>query len=273
VRNSFQLECSDLTSTFQDAIRVTEAPGGESSAKTKEFAPSSLFGGQLVAQALQASLGTVPAKHLPVSLHASFLSAGVAGRDVNIRIERVRDGRRSSNRTCVISQDGNALARVAIGFVDVECKSDRGSLRRHLPARSDRGEFRNPFQTSWNFDFLEFRKPYDYQRGDGLHPFWVRSRDPLDEEPSWPAQAFVSDLAVVTKALDQEEEASTLPVSFDQTLWFHKPSNADEWHYLDVERVARRGDTATVKSHLFDSSGDLVASSVQTVLLLNGERG
>ncbi|MEM6828528.1 MAG: acyl-CoA thioesterase domain-containing protein, partial [Pseudomonadota bacterium] len=57
-----------------------------------------VFGGQVLAQALQAAQASVPeAKHAH-SLHAYFLRGGVEGPPIEYRIERDFDGRSFANR-------------------------------------------------------------------------------------------------------------------------------------------------------------------------------
>ncbi|MEO1222359.1 MAG: acyl-CoA thioesterase domain-containing protein, partial [Pseudomonadota bacterium] len=70
-----------------------------------------VFGGQVIAQALQAAQASVPEAKAAHSLHAYFLRGGREGVPIEYRIERDFDGRSFSNRRVVASQeneDGSA---------------------------------------------------------------------------------------------------------------------------------------------------------------------
>ena len=231
---------SETINSLQNDLQVELRSDDAAYADTRAFAHSLVFGGQLVAQGLQSCLMTVPKDRSPVSLRASFLAGGVPGVGVLVQVERLRDGQLTSRRRCSVSQEGVDLALISVDFIDIADDFVVRSDNWPLPKMSDRGEFRSPFQTLWNFDVLEFRKSSDFQSGDGLHPFWVRSRELVSEEFSLGAQAFFSDLAAIAAALDPGEEDSTLPISFDQSIWFHAASNAHEWHYLEANRVSLR---------------------------------
>ena len=65
-----------------------------------------VFGGQVLAQALQAAQATVSDGKAAHSLHAYFLRGGREGAGIEYRIERDFDGRSFANRRVVASQEG-----------------------------------------------------------------------------------------------------------------------------------------------------------------------
>ena len=64
-----------------------------------------VFGGQVVAQALQAAQATIPDAKVAHSLHAYFLRGGREGAPIEYRIARDFDGRSFANRRVVASQE------------------------------------------------------------------------------------------------------------------------------------------------------------------------
>ena len=60
----------------------------------------SLYGGQVAAQALLAAGLTVDAERLPHSLHGYFLRPGKDDAPTILRVDRIRDGRSFTTRTC-----------------------------------------------------------------------------------------------------------------------------------------------------------------------------
>lgn len=67
-----------------------------------------LFGGQIVAQALQAADRTTPGRTVH-SLHCYFLRAGSAASPIDYAVERTRDGGRFSTRRVVARQDDQII--------------------------------------------------------------------------------------------------------------------------------------------------------------------
>ncbi|MEL7446379.1 MAG: acyl-CoA thioesterase domain-containing protein, partial [Pseudomonadota bacterium] len=65
-----------------------------------------VFGGQVLAQALQAAQASVPEGKIAHSLHAYFLRGGKEGPPIEYRIARDFDGRSFSNRRVVAAQEG-----------------------------------------------------------------------------------------------------------------------------------------------------------------------
>lgn len=65
-----------------------------------------VFGGQVLAQALQAAQGSIADGKVAHSLHAYFLRGGREGAPIEYRIERDFDGRSFANRRVVASQEG-----------------------------------------------------------------------------------------------------------------------------------------------------------------------
>src|SRR5207247_7232844 len=64
-----------------------------------------IFGGVIVAQALNAALQTVDGGMRPHSLHGYFLRAARPGGGVELEVDRLRDGRSFSTRHVTMRQD------------------------------------------------------------------------------------------------------------------------------------------------------------------------
>ncbi|MEO0699403.1 MAG: acyl-CoA thioesterase domain-containing protein, partial [Pseudomonadota bacterium] len=64
-----------------------------------------VFGGQVLAQALQAAQASAPQGKVAHSLHAYFLRGGTEGKAIEYRIERDFDGNSFANRRVVASQE------------------------------------------------------------------------------------------------------------------------------------------------------------------------
>lgn len=80
------------------------------------FAGVGVFGGTLVAQALNAALHTVDSKFVPISMHCNFLIAVRPDSQCSYRVERVRDGRNFCTRQVRAFQADRCAFLTTISF-------------------------------------------------------------------------------------------------------------------------------------------------------------
>lgn len=79
-----------------------------------------VFGGQVIAQALQAVQATAPEGMAAHSLHAYFLRGGTEGLDTHYEVARDLDGRSFANRRVVATQDGETILSLTASFQRAE---------------------------------------------------------------------------------------------------------------------------------------------------------
>src|SRR5688572_21257282 len=75
-----------------------------------------VFGGQVVGQALSAATQTVPVDRQAHSLHAHFLKPGDVSRPVVYEVDRIRDGKSFTSRRVVAIQNGQAILHLSASF-------------------------------------------------------------------------------------------------------------------------------------------------------------
>ena len=68
-----------------------------------------VYGGQVLAQALNAAQYSVQEGRVVHSQHANFLREGDAGKSIDYQVERARDGGSFSSRRVVALQDGQPI--------------------------------------------------------------------------------------------------------------------------------------------------------------------
>ncbi|MEO1048401.1 MAG: acyl-CoA thioesterase II [Pseudomonadota bacterium] len=258
-----------------------------------------VFGGQVLAQALQGAQASVPeAKHAH-SLHAYFLRGGVEGPPIEYRIERDFDGRSFANRRVVAAQeaeDGSfqpilnltasfqvpeeGLQHLDAPIPDVpppeDLKSDM-ELRRAMVAKmgdkltdAQRGLMLRP-------------RPIEMRTVDRLH--WMNSEPKPPHAHSWfrtcapitgAADTPALHRALITYASDYTLlGTSALPhglswmrgelvgASLDHALWFHADARADEWLLYVTDSPWTGGGRGYNRGRIFNAEGQLVASVAQ----------
>lgn len=259
--------------------------------RSRSGTPVRMFGGEVAGQALVAAGRTVPTERRVHSLHAYFLRPGDPAIPLVYRVESVRDGRSFTTRRVVAIQRGEAVFTLAASF-----HRDENGLQ-HQVAEFDApppegvpvgvsGEQSVEGEADW-WSALRDRFPLDVRfpeaapaitvpgtpRSDPRQRMWVRSTDPLGDDPLVHACAatYVSDLFLLSAALPPHSAAigdSLVQLaSLDHAVWFHAPFRADRWLLYEQEGFRAGSGRALVRGTLFDEAGVHVATVMQEGLL------
>jgi acyl-CoA thioesterase-2 len=194
---------------------------------------SSLFGGQVCAQALIAAALTVEPDRQPHSLHGYFLRPGQIDKPVLLQVDRDRDGRSFSARHVAAVQDGEVIFSMLASFHGGSAESrfdDVGEAEAAAPEdcpayRADR--------------LLEIHQVSLTEVVDGQQLYsdslWIRTAHPLPDDRLVQAcaLAYISDLGTGFGRVQLPGVGRGGP-SIDHALWFHEPIRADDWVLLQL---------------------------------------
>ncbi len=248
---------------------------------------STLFGGQVLGQALMASASTVEDR-LPNSLHAYFLRPGNSQTPVIYDVENVRDGKSFSARRVVARQQGRTIFNMAASFhieesgyhhalpfpsgipqpEDLQAPRD---AKPHLcGSKISPGEHQTPFYyLPVEDDLFGSSQP----QAPTAH-FWLKSVDPLPDQPihHYCALAFASDLGLLATALLPHEatlfDGRVLPASIDHAMWFHSANfRVDDWLLYVTDSPWSGSARGFARGSVYNREGELVASTAQEGLI------
>lgn len=231
--------------------------------------PPRLFGGQVASQSLRAATLTVEGRP-PHSMHAYFIRPGRPGTPLELSVERTRDGRSFTTREVTAAQQGEPIFVLSASFHQAEAGDDWQPDAPAAPSPDEVGEFESPlrrFSTMSPFDIRPVSKSPSFPV---MHPFWVKVREPLPDDPALHACAiaFISDMGVVGSA--RAPRSTSVPfagASLDHALWFHRPARADQWLLFSVDPVTNFGGRGLARGTMHTADGVLVASIAQEALL------
>jgi acyl-CoA thioesterase II len=180
---------------------------------------SSIFGGEVVAQALCAAGNTVAADRAVHSLHAYFLRRGDPRAAVLYRAEDIRDGTSFTTRRVVAQQHGEAILSMAASFYRAETglshqvpvgdapPPQATPPPQQSPAAAEGGYWSWLERLSARFPFeLRFVDPPPRVTAGRAAParfrFWMRTRDALPSAPLIHAcaTAYASDQLLLSTA-------------------------------------------------------------------------
>ena len=283
-------------------IRLLTVSREDDNAFTGRMQPDGIgrvFGGQVIAQALQAAQATAPDGLEAHSLHAYFLRGGKEGVDIDYATARDFDGRSFANRRVVASQtdeDGkprpilnltasfqrpeDGLAHDDVTMPDVTPPED---LKSDMETRHKLVESAGDKMSEAQRNLVLRPRPIDMRTVDRLHWMnsepreprahsWFRTVAPLpsiDENPALHRAviAYASDYTLLgTSALPHGlswMRGELVGASLDHAIWFHRPARADEWLLYATDAPWSGGGRGFNRGRIFNRQGELVASVAQ----------
>lgn len=255
-----------------------------------------VFGGQVIAQALQAAQASVPETKSAHSLHAYFLRGGREGVPIEYRIERDFDGRSFSNRRVVASQengDGTAtpilnltasfqtpeegLEHLDSPMPEVE---DPDSLKPDMEVRRAMIDMMGDKVTDDQRAIALRPRPIEMRTADKLHWMnsepkdprahsWFKAASALPDDPALHRAiiAYASDYTLLgTSALPHGlswMRGELVGASLDHTLWFHQDARADDWLLYATDSPWSGAGRGFNRGRIFNREGVLIASAAQ----------
>ncbi len=254
-----------------------------------------VFGGQVLGQALSAAAQTVPAARPVHSLHGYFLRPGDVRKPIVYKVDRIRDGGSFTTRRVVAVQGGEAIFNMAASFQVEEpglthqepmpeVKGPEGlrsevELARAIAARIP--EALRAMATAERPIEARPVDPHNPLRPDVRPPkreVWYRAMRALPDDPALHHYliAYASDFNFLTTALQPHGASWLSPkmqvTSLDHAMWFHRPLRMDEWLLHVMESPSASNARGLVRGHFYNQRGELVASTMQEGLMRQRER-
>ena len=249
-----------------------------------------VFGGQVAAQALMASMKSVdPARHVH-SLHSYFILGGDPSIPIVYDVERIRDGGSFSTRRVSARQHGEIIFYMTASFHKSEPGFEHQSKMPAVPAPADSpllvdlfGQANPTYAERWlkEWSSMELRYVGDNRRADdpqkemepAVQRLWFRANGQMPADPMLNScvLTYISDLSLLGASLLPHgvriSDPSVQPASLDHTVWFHHAVRADEWHLYDQTSPVATGARGLATARVFAEDGTLVATVAQEGLI------
>lgn len=245
-----------------------------------------VYGGQVIGQALFAALNTVPPERQVHSLHAYFLRPGDVSRPIVYDVERSRDGSSFSARHVKAIQAGHPIFDMSASFQKVEPGFTHQDEMPKVPPPEEvpTEQERYAKQVGNLPDFLRERvlakRPIELRTVDETDIFmkspqppdryvWFRADGKLPDAPvlHQAMLAYASDFSFITTALKPHGVSWLTPgmqvASIDHAVWFHAPFRADEWLLHAMHSPRASGSRGLTMGRIFTRDGVLVATTMQ----------
>jgi acyl-CoA thioesterase-2 len=263
-----------------------------------------VFGGQVLAQSLNAAFRSVPEERKPHSLHGYFLRPGDLSRQIIYEVDPIRDGRSFSTRRVVAKQNGEAIFNCSISFHKDEDglehqmdMPDGIPMPEDLPSDEDYAEqlaktkpeisvekYKSIFLLPGKH-IVDIRSAFplttlEPQVETPSHGYWFKFHKDIGDDPivHRTLLAFISDKGLLSTGLRPHPVSwlthKIIGASLDHAMWFHGDIRVDQWIYyhMDSPKAARARDFN--RGSFYTHDGQLIASSAQEGLirLVGGEK-
>ncbi|MBP9112342.1 MAG: acyl-CoA thioesterase II [Polyangiaceae bacterium] len=260
--------------------------------QSQDLGWGTVYGGQVVGQALSAAVQTVPSDRRAHSLHAYFLRPGAVDKPIVYNVDRIRDGGTFTTRRVVAIQNGQAILNLAASFQkDEEGFFHQDTMPRApepgtVPTDQERMKAMIDKLPELMQKLAGGERAFEIRQvGDAgtdlLAPskqppsrqVWLRASDKLPDSPALHQYllAYASDYAFLTTSLLPHGVSWLTPgmqvASLDHAVWFYAPFRLDDWLLHSVESPVASGGRGLVHGKIFNKQGHLVASTAQEGLI------
>ncbi|MCP4119020.1 MAG: acyl-CoA thioesterase II [Desulfobacteraceae bacterium] len=258
--------------------------------RSQDLGFGTVFGGQVLGQALAAATSTVDSLCRPHSLHGYFMRPGDPARPIVYTVDCIRNGRSFFTRRVVAVQNGKAVFSMSCSFQRDEPGFDHQETMPDIPgpeeiAPETEGAKRLSGKIAPCFlEKLLSPKPIDIRVVNPVDPLtpkilppekyvWFRAIAPMPDDMAIHRHmlAYASDFHLVSTSLYPHGKTYWLPemqvASLDHAIWFHRGFRMDDWLlYAMKSPSASRGRGLTM-GNIFTRTGSLVATVAQEGLI------
>lgn len=256
---------------------------------SRDYGGKSVFGGQVLGQALIAAGNTVEGLEAH-SLHAYFLYPGDVQAPIVYEVDRLRDGRSFSTRQVVGIQHGREIFNMSASFqikeegFEHQAEMPQVQGPEGLPDKTELWEKTAQKAPEHIRKILLQERPIEYRPirpVDPLHPelrppnreVWFRANGSLPEEAAVhkAVLAYASDFSLLSTAFLPHGisyyQQQVQMASLDHSMWFHRNFRMDEWLLYVMDSPSASNSRGLSRGSIFSRDGKLVASVAQEGLI------
>ncbi len=277
----------DVEEIDTDLYRGPRLPGGV----------GRVFGGQVIAQALQAAQRSVDGDKTAHSLHAYFMRPGDENHPIIFRVVRDFEGRSFANRRVIAMQKGQPILNMTASFQAPAEGLHHQDAMPDVPdpdmlqsERELREQIRDQVPEKFRRFFLRARpieirpvNPRNWFAPDKIAPAqhsWFRVVAPLPDDLALHRAmlAYASDMTLLGTCLLPHGVSwmtgDVQTASLDHAIWLHEPFRFDEWLLYTTDSPWAGHSRGFNRGKIYARDGRLVASVAQEGLIrLRNDRG
>lgn len=281
--------------TVQDLVEILTLDTIDTttfSGVSKDIGSPRVFGGQVLAQALNAAYRTIVEDRILHSLHSYFLLPGNLEIPITYKVQQMRTGGSFSTRRVTAIQNNETIFILAASFHkkeeghehQIEMKKDI-KMPEELMSWQDMLEQMGDFLPKSFKAFLEIDRPVEFKPVEIQNPLDKKDLPAIDDvwfkvkgdakNLNLPMKqqvlTYLSDYNILNAALkpnaSKADFRNTQMASLDHSMWFSRDFNLDDWMLFSITSPSTYGARGLATGNIFTRNGKLVASVAQEGLM------
>ncbi|MGJ8590982.1 MAG: acyl-CoA thioesterase [Aquaticitalea sp.] len=270
-----------------DKVDDTEFKG-----HNKTVGSPNVFGGQVLAQAINAAQRTISNNRVLHSMHAYFLEPGDLTVPITYNVSLVRDGGSFSVRRVTAHQGPTTIFILSASFhKKEEGYNHQIEMPKELKQPEDLFSWTDmlhkfgdaiPARTK---GFMEIERPLEFKPVEVVNPFnkvdlppftnvWFKlngSTSDLNLAEKQQILTYISDYNILAAAMNRHGSkahwGNTQTASLDHSMWFFRDFDFDDWMLYSIESPNASNARGFAKGNIFSRDGKLIASVAQEGLM------
>jgi acyl-CoA thioesterase-2 len=259
---------------------------------SKTVGSPNVFGGQVLAQALNAAYRTINNHRILHSMHSYFLEAGDLELPITYNVAIVRDGGSFSTRRVTAHQKNKIIFILAASFQKPEAGHEHQidaikdiKQPEALASWDDMLQQFGDFLPRKSKAFLEIPRPVMFKPVDVPNPFEAEDMAPytqvwfklkgenkgLDLATKQQILTYISDYNVLSVALHRHGSkahwGNTITASLDHSMWYFRDFDFDDWLLYALDSPSASNARGFARGNIYTREGRLVASVAQEGLM------
>lgn len=258
--------------------------------KSIDIGSPQVYGGQVLAQSLQAADQTVEDDRILHSLHGYFLSPGNMEKEIVYEVEMFKDGRSFNSRRVKAIQEDRVIFLMASSYhiqedgyshqnpmPNVAQPESLSSVPEIFKQVSEKYQIKPKGIYSEESPILihpvEYYDPLNPQIRAPISHAWFKVNGALPEDQRFRQAllAYASDFNLLfTSLFPHAVSLFTKPMriaSLDHAMWFHRPIIEDDWMLYVVESPNAYGAKGFCTGRIYSRKGVLLCSVTQEGLI------
>ena len=259
---------------------------------SKTVGSPNVFGGQVIAQAINAAYRTIVNQRVLHSMHAYFLEAGDLSLLISYNVSIIRDGGSFSTRRVTANQGEKIIFILAASFHkneigynhQMEMKSNIKPPEELLSWDNMIAQFGEFLPTKMKV-FLQMDRPIEFKPTEIFNPndkkdlppffdMWFKLKGDvsnLDLATKQQILTYISDYNILSSALrphaSKAHYGNMQMASLDHSMWFFREFDFKDWMLFSIESPNASNARGFAKGRIFSRDGKLIASVAQEGLM------
>ena len=251
-----------------------------------------VFGGQVLAQALNAASRTITNNRVLHSMHAYFLEPGNLELPITYNVNLVRDGGSFSVRRVTAHQNEQTIFILSASFHkkeegynhQIEIKTNIKQPEELLSWTGILKEYGDFLPKSLKA-FFEVDRPVEFKPTEIVNPLDKKDLPPfndvwfklkgdasgLDLATKQQILTYISDYNILISTLNPHASkahwGNTQTASLDHSMWYFRDFDFDDWLLYSIESPNASNARGFARGNIFTRNGKLIASVTQEGLM------